>query len=508
MVGRGRETYIELLFKEVRIDRHNSPRFLLDGEEVDIWTLPYAYYHSQSPIDYISDRLLQCEKEGVDPFPSLVGKHAEKELVRTALVSGSSILFKGLKGYGKTTFSKAIAELLPDRMLVVKGCKINDDPTRPVCLSCKRKLTEEEVVELSWMPKVWVRIPGDPMMTTRQLIGGISIQKIREGYDLDHPEVFTPGRVLKANRGISYFDELGAIPSQLQTLLHELIEEGTVTTTEGEIVPLKLDSLVLASTNPANYRGTNPIKEPLLDRVEVIEIGPPETLEYEVEIALRNMFVTKKGLDKPYMPPWHACILARIVRIARDKEAGDIVRRIVSEPSCRATIKLFDHVKSSATRAGRRVPLLRDYGPSYEYVKLALMGRMEVSYEFKDRKTEVVEKLVEEGLNLTMREIYNSIPKEVFEPFIKTLKASAINNYRIPISMDYVGKLKAEPFIRDSLYKIMPEASQNDEYFLSAIEVVLEALFRCTNLIKREGESYVFRDVGALNFEARVQAMR
>ncbi|MCX8204672.1 MAG: AAA family ATPase [Candidatus Nezhaarchaeota archaeon] len=502
-----RDDYVDLVFKDLRIDEHNAPCFILEGEEVSIWDEPYVYYHSRSPIDYVREQLLLCEEKGVDPFPSVVGKAREKELVKTALMSGSSILFKGSKGYGKTTFSKAIAQLLPSKLLAVKGCKVNDDPTRPICFSCKRKLTEEERVELAWVPRIWVRVPGDPMMTTRQLIGGVSIQKIREGYDLDHPEVFVPGRVLKANRGVSYFDELGAIPSQLQTLLHELIEEGQVTTTEGEIVPMKVNSVVIAATNPANYRGTNPIKEPLLDRVEVIEVGPPDTLEDEVEIGLRNMYLSKEKGEKPSLPPWHAKVLARIVRIARDRERYEVARRIVSEPSCRATIKLFDHVTSAAIRRGGRVPLLKDYGPRYDYVKLSLAGRMEVSYEMKDRKDELVERLVEEALNLSLRELYSAIPQEDFDSLIKELKASAINNYRIPVSLDYVDRLKPQPTLNKVLSAVMPEAAIDEEYFLSALEMLLEAISRCTNLIRREGESYLFKDVGA-GLEARVPSMR
>ncbi len=249
--------------------------YILDGREVDIWSEELSYYHSRSVADYVRDNLLKTE----DPFPEIVGKEREKELVKNALLSGSSILFRGRKGYGKTTFAKAIAKLLPDRILAIKGCKINDDPVNPVCFSCRKKL-ESGVVELEWVKPRFVRICGDPMMTTRQLIGGISLQKIREGYDLDSPEVFSPGRILKANRGIAYVDELGAIPSALQTLLHELLEEKQVTTPEGDIVPMKIDVLFLASTNPANYRGVSDIKEPLLDRMEEIEIGPPEKLEH------------------------------------------------------------------------------------------------------------------------------------------------------------------------------------------------------------------------------------
>ncbi|MCX8176019.1 MAG: ATPase, partial [Candidatus Bathyarchaeota archaeon] len=169
----------ELIYEDVKITRANAPRFILNSEEIDIWSEPYNRYHSKSSVEYLTEKILECEKKGLDPFPSIVGKKKEKEIVKSALLSNSPILFKGKKGYGKTTFSKAIAELLPPKLLAVKGCKIYDDPANPSCFSCKRKLLEDNVVELTWIPRIWVRIPGDPMLTTRQLVGGVSIQKIR-----------------------------------------------------------------------------------------------------------------------------------------------------------------------------------------------------------------------------------------------------------------------------------------------------------------------------------------
>jgi len=245
-VKKGITTDPDALMQEVKLSRHSSPRFILDNEEIDLWNDPYNVFVGKSPIEYIRKHVLSCERKGIDPFHDVVGKYREKDLIKNALMSGSQVLLKGKKGYGKTTISKSIAKLLPSRIIGIKDCKIHDDPIEPTCFSCKKKVLEDEVIELEWVPRIWVRIPGDPMLTTRQLIGGISIQRIREGYDLDHPEVFVPGRALKANRGVGYFDELGAVPSSLQTMLHELFEENQVTTSEGDIVPFKIDTLEIA----------------------------------------------------------------------------------------------------------------------------------------------------------------------------------------------------------------------------------------------------------------------
>jgi magnesium chelatase subunit I len=458
----------EYLFEDIVINEANAPRFTLDGVEVDIWDDGYVRYHSLSVVDYLRDGLLKFEERGVDPFSEIIGKRAEKEMLKNALISGSNILFKGMKGYGKTTFSKAIAKLLPERILAVKGCKINDDPTRPVCFSCKRALLEDEEVKLTWIGRKWVRILGDPMMTTRQLIGGLSIQKIREGYDIDSPEVFTPGRILKAHRGIAYVDELGAIPSAMQTLLHELLEEKQITTPEGDIIPIKIDTVFISSTNPANYRGTADIKEPLLDRMEEIYIGPPETLEEEILIGLRNMKL-KQG---PIIPDWHLRILARTVRLARTRDGSRIANRIEVEPSCRATIKLFDHVRASALRANREAVILADYGKDYENVKLGMRSRIELDYE-DFSKDEVISALVEDAINRTAMEIYSKIPKEKFGGIMEDISIlGEIDIERVEFSDT------------EHLFPFISNFCSPAEYN-SALEILLESLRRCTGMVTK-----------------------
>lgn len=483
----GAEESVDLVLEEVRVTESSAPRFLLQGKEVDLWDGAYRPYHSKTSAEYIRERVLQSHKDGKDPFPDVVGKRAEKEMVKNALLSGSTLLFKGRKGYGKTTFSKSVAKLLPEKLIAVRGCKIYDDPTRPSCFSCKRKLLTQDAVEVAWVPRVWVRIPGDPQLTTRQLIGGISIQKIREGLDLDHPEVFVPGRALKANRGIGYYDELGSIPSSLQTLLHELFEESQVTTTEGDVIPFRIDAVEIAATNPANYRGTNPIKEPLLDRMEEITVGPPENLAEEIEIGKRNMYLARRGQDAK-MPPWHMEILATAVRLARDKEETDIARSIETEPSCRATIKLFDHVKSQALMNGREVPLLADYGPGLSVAKLALGGRMELSYGSREPKEKVIERLVDRAIDAVCKRVYERLPEDRFEKLMAELKALAKDGRWSP-GRETTAKLKGKPVLA-ALLKEM--ADKVEEFYPSAAEMALEAVARCSRSVERVDGAYKF----------------
>ncbi len=463
---------MDYIFEDVKIKRGSAPKFILNGEEVDIWDEELVNYHSKSVSDYIREKLIEFEKRGIDPFEEIIGKEKEKEMVKTALMSGSNILFKGKKGYGKTTFSKAISKLLPDKILAIKGCRIHDDPTQPTCFSCKKKLLEEDEVELVFIPKKWIRIAGDPMMTTRQLIGGISLQKIKEGYELDHPEVFTPGRVLKAHRGIAYFDELGSIPSALQTLLHELLEERQITTPEGDIVPMKIDTLVIASTNPANYKGVSDIKEPLLDRMEQIDIGPPETIEEEIAIGLRNM-----ALDGSLIPEWHLKIIASAVRCMRSNNCR-YSARIEVEPSCRATIKAFDHVVASAMRNGRKAVMFADYGKDFANLSLALKSRFEVDYEDELSKDEVVKGVVNDAIDTVCGEVYAAIPRSIFGGMMEELsEIGEINVYSSNGFEDY-----------KNLWAFVSSICRRKEEVNSALEITLEAIARCTGLVEKQEE--------------------
>ncbi|MFQ6011650.1 MAG: ATPase [Nitrososphaerales archaeon] len=482
-----------LLFENVKATPQ-SHRFFLAGEEVDLARKPFLQYHSLAPDEYIRLRILEAEKSGQDVFPEIVGKNLEKELVKDALFSGSPIIFRGEKGYGKTTFSKAIAKLLPERLLTIDGCSIHDDPIQPKCFSCRSKLISHDEIHLAWTPRIWVRIPGDPMLTTRQLIGGISIQKIREGYDLDSPDVFIPGRALKANRGVGYFDELGAIPTSLQTMLHELFEEGQVSTSEGDIFPLGISSIEVASTNPANYKGTSPIKEPLLDRMEAVEIGPPATLEEEIEIATRNLHSSSLPDSQPSIPYWHERIIARNVRFARNSDESEIASKLQVRPSCRATIKLFDHVLSKALIGGRRVPLLRDYGDEREMLKLALAGRIELDYGVKETKEDIIRSLFEEALKETSKEMYDLIPDEDFEVFYKgILKCATKENGHSYLSIDEtsIKKLKNSTVVHSTLKSII---NGNEDHYVSAVEILLLSMSLCIpSYVERRGTKYYLK---------------
>ena len=75
-----------ILYKEIKITNKTSPIFILNDKNIDIWDKKYNYYHSKTPLDYISKRIIDSQKTKLDIFSQIIGKDKEKFLLKLRLV--------------------------------------------------------------------------------------------------------------------------------------------------------------------------------------------------------------------------------------------------------------------------------------------------------------------------------------------------------------------------------------------------------------------------------------
>jgi magnesium chelatase subunit I len=122
---------------------------------------------------------------------------------------------------------------------------------------------------------------------------------------------------------------------------------------------------------------------------------------------------------------------------------------------------------------------LIDYGKNYEIVKLALRSRMELEYEDEISKDEVIVKLTEEAINRTCSEIYNMIPRDEFKGLMKDLAELCFE----PIDVERVEGLEDY----EHLYRTLLLFAKSRDELNSALEILLEAIKRCTGLIEKVG---------------------
>lgn len=358
--------------------------------------------------------ILQKIRRGEDILPEIHGREETKNDVIRAILSGSHPYLVSEEGTGKTRLARSLASLLP-KIPVIKGCPYNDDPKWPSYWLCPRCRSSKDPIKeygIDFVPggKRFSRIQGNEYTSEAKLLGLKDIQAIAQGRSPSDPQVFTGTGVFRANRGILFIDELPAIRTKVQVLLHPILEEKKAILEEYNWEH-PLDLLLIATGNPQGFSHVNEVPRPLLDRMELIYMDLPEE-EVERDIIFQERFKIKDSyyllarqeqdfipcpdlaeLERRVAAPWWIIdIVNKSVRYSR------ICSRLDRTASIRGGIKAIDHTYATVELKGRKVANLRD---ACEALKLALRGRIGLSpdlidFENPKRTLERTDRIVED----------------------------------------------------------------------------------------------------------------
>ena len=146
-----------------------------------------------------------------------------------SLLSGAHPYLVSEEGTGKTRLAKALAKLLPP-LPAIRGCPYHDDPKWPrgwLCPRCQEAEDPAQAFGVEIVPgwRRFSRVQGNEYTNEAKLLGLKDIQAIAQGRSSSDPRVFTGTGVFRANRGILFVDELPAIRTKVQVLLHPILEE-------------------------------------------------------------------------------------------------------------------------------------------------------------------------------------------------------------------------------------------------------------------------------------------
>jgi magnesium chelatase subunit I len=354
----------------------------------------------------LRDNLLARMRDNGDRFPGIVGfDDTVLPQVERALLAGHDIVLLGERGQGKTRLIRTMVQLLDEWTPIVAGCEINDHPYEPVCVRCRRVVTEQgDATPVAWKHRDerYAEKLATPDVGVGDRIGDVDPIKVAEGRLLGDPETVHFGLVPRTNRGIVAINELPDLAERIQVALLNVLEERDIQV-RGYTLRLPLDVLLVASANPEDYTNRGRIITPLKDRFGA-EVRTHYPLELDDELRLiRQEAVVGWGVDavSAALPDHLIEVVARFARHVRESPAVD--QR--SGVSARFAVAAAETVAASAVRrsaltgedaAVARVSDLPSVVP-------AVQGKVEFEASEEGREAEVLDHLLRRAVADTFR---------------------------------------------------------------------------------------------------------
>lgn len=215
-------------------------------------------------------------------FEGFYLNEARQEEIISTLHTGHHLLILGPPGCGKTVLAEKIGRILED-IEVVKGCPVNCSPDNPNCPWCLDKNNGSKV-EVEVMPGSHriKRVQGSPELVPEDLIGVLDPDSAAFEYGLHDIRSFTPGKLLRANRGILILDFLDRIPERVLNVLLYALEGDTLTIGSYE-EKIPLDIMVLAT---GGDRVLKTLSLDMIDHFDLIKLDYMEEMEEERHVVM------------------------------------------------------------------------------------------------------------------------------------------------------------------------------------------------------------------------------
>jgi len=333
--------------------------------------------------DEVRANLLARLSAGGPIFAGVVGyDETVVPQIVNALLSRHNFILLGLRGQAKSRILRSLATLLDERIPVIAGSEINDNPFAPISKFARMRIAEAgDDTPIAWLDREsrYVEKLATPDVTIADIIGDVDpIRAARGGHVLADELTIHYGMLPRANRGIFALNELPDLAGKIQVGLFNIMQEGDVQI-KGYPIRLPLDVLICFTANPEDYTARGKIITPLKDRIgSEVMTHYPESVELGMSITQQEAWASRGGLPVR-VPDFISEVIERIAFEARmdkriDKRSG------VSQ---RMPISVLENAISNAERRSLLtgecdvVPRISDI-----YAALpAITGKIELEYE-------------------------------------------------------------------------------------------------------------------------------
>jgi magnesium chelatase subunit I len=438
-----------------------------------------AGYVPRSVKDEIAGNLLDKLRNGVDPWPGIVGfdRTVLPQLER-ALLAGHDVVLLGERGQGKTRLLRTLAGLLDEWTPVIDGAELPEHPLAPITPASRRRAVElGDELPVRWLHRSerYAEKLATPDTSVGDLVGDVDPVKVAEGRSLGDPETIHYGLVPRAHRGIVAINELPDLAERIQVALLNVMEERDIQV-RGYTLRLPLDVLLVATANPEDYTNRGRIITPLKDRFGAeVRTHYPLDVDAEVDVVRQEAALVAE-VGEPLLE-----ILARFVRRLRESAAID--QR--SGVSARFAVAAAETVAAAALRrsalTGEEPAVARPV--DLETVPAVLRGKLEFEPGEEGRETDHLVHLLRRAVAETARERFAGVD-------LAPLADAVANGHLVTTGERVPGRdvLAAIPEL-PLLYDVAARAGVDPDEdppgrIAAAVELALEALYLAKRLAK------------------------
>jgi magnesium chelatase subunit I len=419
--------------------------------------------------------LVACLQTGRRILPGIVG-YDETVIpdIENAILSGHHMVFLGERGQAKSRIIRGLVSLLEERIPIVQGCEISDNPFTPICRACRRKLEQQgDALPIEWIGREqrYGEKLATPDVSIADLIGEIDPIKVAEGRYLADEETIHYGLIPRTNRGVFAINELPDLTEKVQVGLFNLMEEKDVQI-KGYKIRLPLDVVIVASANPEDYTSRGRIITPLKDRFDVqIRTHYPQNIQDEMTIMEQESAPMDQRCQPVRVPQFIKEILGHLTFEAR--KSNEINQ--TSGVSVRVTINNYESLISNAEKRtlrlkeGEVVPRVSDM----HSLLASTSGKIEMEYVGEDKKEDdLVEKLVNRAILRVFDQYFtvNALQKVV--DYFNSGWGVEVSD-AMP-SQDYLEGIKEIPGLKEAIGTLGP--MESPALMASATEFILEGL--------------------------------
>src|SRR5687768_3615945 len=170
-------------------------------------------YQTRSIKDELRSNLLTRLAKNTPLFPGIVGyDDSVIPQIVNAILARQNFILLGLRGQAKSRIIRQLVTLLDERIPVLRGSEVNDDPLEPISKHGRMMLEEcGDSAPIDWVEQDarFVEKLATPDVTMADIIGDVDpIRAARGGHILADELTIHFGLLPRANRGIFAVNEL------------------------------------------------------------------------------------------------------------------------------------------------------------------------------------------------------------------------------------------------------------------------------------------------------------